>query len=70
MSKQNPLNIRSMTLGDQFNFEEMVAAAKKDGFQGIGLRAETYVDARNEGLTDVVLLEILNLYDMHVSEVE
>ncbi|MCI9575307.1 MAG: sugar phosphate isomerase/epimerase [Clostridiales bacterium] len=70
MSKQIPLTISSWTLGDQCTFEERVAAAKKAGFQGIGLRAETYVDARNEGLTDGELLEILNRYEMQVTEVE
>ena len=70
MSKQIPLTISSWTLGDQCTFEERVAAAQKAGFQGIGLRAETYVDARNEGWTDGELLEILKRYGMQVTEVE
>ena len=45
MSKNHPLTISSWTLGDQCKFEERVAAAKAAGFEGIGLRAETYVDA-------------------------
>ena len=49
MSKNAPLTISSWTLGDQCTFEERVAAAKAAGFAGIGLRAETYVDALNEG---------------------
>ena len=35
------------------------SAAKNAGFEGIGLRAETYVDALNEGLFDADLLAIL-----------
>ena len=50
MSKQYPITISSWTLGDKCTFEERVRAAKKAGFEGIGLRAETYVDALNEGL--------------------
>ena len=49
MSKTNPVTVSSWTLGDQCKFEERVAAAKAAGFEGIGLRAETYVDALNEG---------------------
>ena len=41
--------INSWTLGDQCAFEERIAAANAAGFEGIGLRAETYVDALNEG---------------------
>ena len=45
-------------------------AAKEAGFEGIGLRAETYVDALNEGLFDDDILAILKKYDMKVTEVE
>ena len=45
MSKRFPITISSWTLGDQCTFEERVAAAKNAGYEGIGLRAETYVDA-------------------------
>lgn len=38
--------------------------------RGIGLRAETYVDALNEGLFDEDILAILDKYDMKVTEVE
>lgn len=51
MSQKYPITVSSWTLGDQCTFEERVAAAKAAGFEGIGLRAETYVDALNEGLS-------------------
>ncbi len=70
MSKQHPITISSWTLGDQCSFEERVSAAKAAGFEGIGLRAETYVDALNEGLFDSDILAILDKYDMKVTEVE
>ena len=70
MSQKYPITVSSWTLGDQCRFEERVAAAKKAGFEGIGLRAETYVDALNEGLFDSDLLAILEKYDMKVTEVE
>ena len=70
MSQKFPVTISSWTLGDQCTFEERVAAAKAAGFEGIGLRAETYVDALNEGLFDQDLLAILNKYGMRVTEVE
>ena len=49
MSQNHPITISSWTLGDQCAFEERIAAANAAGFEGIGLRAETYVDALNEG---------------------
>ena len=70
MSQNYPITISSWTLGDQCTFEERVAAAKAAGFEGIGLRAETYVDALNEGLFDQDLLAILDKYGMRVTEVE
>ena len=70
MSQNYPITISSWTLGDQCTFEERVAAAKAAGFEGIGLRAETYVDALNEGLFDQDLLDILDKYGMKVTEVE
>ncbi|OOM77286.1 xylose isomerase-like TIM barrel [Clostridium puniceum] len=65
-----PLTISSWTLGDQCKFEERVKAAKEAGYDGIGLRAETYVDALNEGLFDSDILDILEKYNMKVTEVE
>ena len=70
MSKKSPITISSWTLGDQCTFEERVSAAKEAGFEGIGLRAETYVDALAEGLHDEDILAILDKYDMKVTEVE
>ena len=70
MSQKYPITISSWTLGDQCTFEERVAAAKNAGFEGIGLRAETYVDALNEGLFDADILAILEKYGMKVTEVE
>ena len=70
MSNLHPITISSWTLGDQCSFEERVQAAKKAGYEGIGLRAETYADALNEGLKDSDILAILEKYDMKVTEVE
>ncbi len=70
MSKKYPITISSWTLGDQITFEERVKAAKEAGYEGIGLRAETYVDALAEGLHDEDLLEILEKYNMKCTEVE
>lgn len=70
MSQNYPITISSWTLGDLCTFEERVSAAKAAGFEGIGLRAETYVDALNEGLFDRDLLAILDKYNMKVTEVE
>lgn len=70
MSKLSPITISSWTLGDQCKFEDRVKAAKEAGYEGIGLRAETYVDALQEGLTDQDILDILKKYDIVVSEVE
>ena len=70
MSKKNPITVSSWTLGDQCKFEDRVIAAKEAGYEGIGLRAETYVDALNEGLHDKDILAILDKHDMKVTEVE
>ncbi len=70
MSKKYPITISSWSLGDQCTFEERVCAAKNAGFEGIGLRAETYVDALAEGLHDEDLLHILEQYQIRVTEVE
>lgn len=70
MSKQAPITISSWTLGDECSFEERVKVAKDAGFEGIGLRAETYVDALAEGLHDEDILNILSKYNIKVTEVE
>lgn len=70
MSKKHPITVSSWTLGDQCTFEERVIAAKEAGYEGIGLRAEIYVDALNEGLFDEDILAILDKHQMKVTEVE
>lgn len=70
MSKKHPITVSSWTLGDKCKFEERVIAAKEAGYEGIGLRAEIYVDALNEGLHDEDILAILEKYDIKVTEVE
>lgn len=70
MSKSHPITVSSWTLGDQCTFEDRVVAAKNAGYEGIGLRAETYVDALAEGLHDEDILAILEKHNMRVTEVE
>lgn len=70
MSEKYPITISSWTLGDQITFDERVKVAKEAGYEGIGLRAETYVDALAEGLHDEDILTILKKYDMKCTEVE
>lgn len=70
MGKLHPITISSWTLGDNCSFEDRVKAAAQAGYDGIGLRAETYVDALNEGLTDQDLLNILSKYEIRCTEVE
>lgn len=70
MSKRIPITVSSWTLGDQCTFEERVKAAAEAGYDGIGLRAETYVDALNEGLFDEDILAILDKYGIRCTEVE
>lgn len=71
--KQNklcPITIASYTLGTEVSFPERVRIAAEAGFEGIGLRAENYVDARNAGLTDEDMLRILDEHQIKVTEVE
>ncbi|MBX0341208.1 sugar phosphate isomerase/epimerase family protein [Lactiplantibacillus plantarum] len=70
MTKSHPITISSWTLGDQCTFEDRCKAASAAGYDGIGLRAETYVDALNEGLTDDDILAILDKYNIRCTEVE
>ena len=70
MSQTHPITVSSWTLGDQCTFEDRVIAAKEGGYEGIGLRAETYVDALAEGLHDEDILVILKKHDIKVTEVE
>ncbi len=68
--KRPPITISSYTLGTEVSFEDRVKHAKEAGFEGIGLRAENYIDAKNAGVTDEMMLAILEKYDMEVTEVE
>ncbi|GCF93515.1 IolI protein [Enterococcus florum] len=68
--KKVPLTISSFTLGVEIDFEERVKAAKAAGFDGIGIRAETYMLAVKQGYSDERMLEILEENDMKVTEVE
>lgn len=70
MAQRLPITISSWSLGEQCSFEERVAAAKSAGFEGIGLRAENYVDALDAGVSDSDMLAILKQYSMKVTEVE
>ena len=70
MTKSHPITISSWTLGDKCSFEDRVKAASEAGYDGIGLRAETYVDAVNEGLSDDDILAILDKYGIKCTEVE
>lgn len=65
-----PITISSYTLGTEVSFRDRVRIAKEAGFDGIGLRAENYVDAKNAGVTDEEMLAILDEYNMKVTEVE
>ena len=55
MSKEFPITISSWTMGDQCKFEDRVKAAKEAGYEGIGLRAETYVDALTVPCSSAIL---------------
>lgn len=70
MTKSHPITISSWTLGDKCKFEDRCKAASEAGYDGIGLRAETYTDALNEGLTDEDLIAILDKYQIRCTEVE
>jgi sugar phosphate isomerase/epimerase len=65
-----PLVLSSYTLGTRVGFEDRVRAAASAGFDGIGLRAENYWDARAAGLDDDDLIEIAEGHDIDILEVE
>jgi len=65
-----PITISSFTLGEEVSFRERARIAATAGFDGIGLRAENYVDAKNAGVTDEEMLKILEEYKIKVTEVE
>ncbi len=68
--KKVPLTISSYTLGTEIDFEERVKTAKAAGFDGIGLRAETYMLAVKQGYSDERMLEILAENEIKITEVE
>lgn len=70
MSQNNPITISSWSLGDQCSLEERIKAAKSAGFEGIGLRAENYVDALDAGLSDEDMLALLQKYEIRVTELD
>lgn len=70
MSQECPLTLSCWSLGDHCSFEERLAAAHSAGFEGIGLRAEVYVDTLNEGLDDADILSLLQKYQLQVTEIE
>ena len=65
-----PITISSFTLGTEVSFRDRARIAAETGFDGIGLRAENYVDAKNAGVTDEQMLQILDEYNIKVTEVE
>jgi sugar phosphate isomerase/epimerase len=65
-----PLVVSSYTLGTEVAFPARVRAAAAAGFDGIGLRAENYADARRAGLADADMLEIVGGHGLRVREVE
>jgi len=67
---RRPLVISSYTLGTEVSFPERVRVAGQAGFAGIGLRAENYWDARNAGLDDGAMQEILDRHGVAVMEAE
>jgi sugar phosphate isomerase/epimerase len=69
-AKKVPLTVSSFTLGTDVDFETRVKAAKAGGFDGIGIRAETYILAIKQGYSDEDMLRILDENEMKVTEVE
>jgi sugar phosphate isomerase/epimerase len=65
-----PLVVSSYTLGTEVSFPERVRVAAGAGFAGIGLRAENYWDARDDGLDDQAMQGVLDLHGVDVMEVE
>ncbi len=65
-----PLVLSSYCLGTQAPFEQRVSVAADAGFAGIGLRAENYWDARQAGLDDQAMKDILDRHGMAIQEVE
>jgi sugar phosphate isomerase/epimerase len=70
LDADQPLVISSYCLGTRVGFAERVRTAAAAGFAGIGLRAENYWAARQAGLDDASMMEILGTYGIAVREVE
>src|SRR5688572_29575403 len=64
-----PLVVSSYTLGTEVGFEDRVRAAAAAGYEGIGLRAENYWDAR-AGLDDTAICEFAAQNGVPILEVE
>jgi len=65
-----PLVVSSYTLGTEVGFEDRVRAAAAAGYEGVGLRAENYWDARATGLDDDAMREIAVQHGVPIVEVE
>ena len=65
-----PLVVSSYTLGTEVGFEDRVRAAAAAGYEGVGLRAENYWDARAAGLDDDAMREIAVQHGVPIVEVE
>ena len=65
-----PLVVSSYTLGTEVGFQDRVRAAAAAGYEGIGLRAENYWDARAAGLDDDAMREIAVQHGVPILEVE
>jgi sugar phosphate isomerase/epimerase len=70
LDETQPLVISSYTLGTEVAFDDRVRVAAEAGFAGIGLRAENYWDALDEGLDDAAMQAILDRHSVGVMEVE
>jgi sugar phosphate isomerase/epimerase len=65
-----PLVVSSYTLGTEVGFEDRVRAAAAAAYEGVGLRAENYWDARAAGLDDDAMREIAVQHGVPIVEVE
>jgi sugar phosphate isomerase/epimerase len=65
-----PLVVSSYTLGTEVGFEDRVRAAAAAGYDGIGLRAENYWDARAAGLDDDAMRDVAAEHGVPILEVE
>lgn len=65
-----PLVLSSYTLGTDVGFEHRVRAAAGAEFDGVGLRAENYWAARDEGLDGPAMAQLARRYGVGIHEVE